>query len=155
MLLISLSTWSNWWPRSRCLWEVPKRFYVLQRLSQWICIVIQFLKMNYWEFIPGNIWQYRSFEITTFATHKISWAPPTGTVNEDQRNCEWREHELPSGTRILSDSTQYFCGQPISLSWLWGRKIVVLTSCFGSLFLRNSGEKEVLERVRLNQEFDF
>ena len=56
---------------------------------------------------------------------------------------------------MLSNFTQYCCGQPIFLSWLWGRKIVVLTSCLGSLFLRNSGEKEVSERVRLNQEFDF
>ena len=46
-------------------------------------------------------------------------------------------------------------GQPIFLSWLQRRKIVVLTSGFGSLFLRKSGEKEVSERVRLNQEFDF
>ena len=31
---------------SRCLWGVPKRFYVLQRLSQWICLVKYYVKLG-------------------------------------------------------------------------------------------------------------
>ena len=32
--------------RPRCLWEVPKRFDVSQRLSQWICIVKYYMKLG-------------------------------------------------------------------------------------------------------------
>ena len=31
---------------TRCLWGVPKRFYVLQRLSQWICLVKYYMKLG-------------------------------------------------------------------------------------------------------------
>ena len=42
--------------------------------------------------------------------------------------------------KLLCNFTQY-CGQPIFLSWLRRRKIVVPTSGWGSLFLRKSGRK--------------